>query len=430
MTSKVGYRPLAVRALAVLSMHTSPLAQAGTGDGGGMNVYVRELSAALGRGGIRCEIFTRAEDPAQPPVIAVEPNVRVHHVAAGPVGPVGKEQLPGLVGEWTDGVAARLAALSVDGLGIDAIHAHYWLSGVAGHALKHELDVPLISTFHTLDRVKAEASAEELTAAEPAARAAAEQAVIGCSDVVLASCSVEADQLADLYGAERDRIAIVSPGVEHAFFGPGERSMARRAMGFHPHDPLVLFVGRIQPLKGLTVAVEALARVVATPGLERATLAVVGGPSGPHGHAEMAEARRRVGAAGLEGRVRWLPPQPHHLLPTSLRAADVVVVPSRSESFGLVALEAAACGLPVVAAAVGGLTTLVEHGRTGYLVEGRDPDRYADHLVALLSDRDGRAAAMGRMAADGAARYTWSDAAGRLRRRVDALAPRELLLCR
>ena len=411
-------------------MHTSPLAQAGTGDGGGMNVYVRELSAALARSGVRCEVFTRADDPGLPPCTAVEPNVRVHYIPAGPVGPVTKEQLPQLVGEWADGVGGRLASLAVDGLGVDAIHAHYWLSGIAGHTLKHELDVPLISTFHTLDRVKAEASAEELTAAEPARRAEAEQAIIGCSDAVLASCTVEAEQLIDLYGASPERIQIVAPGVDHAFFAPGEQARARRAMGFDPVDPVVVFVGRIQPLKGLTVAVDALAEVVTVPGLERATLVVIGGPSGPHGHEELAEVHRRVSAGGLAGRVRFLPPQPHHLLSTSLRAADVAIVPSRSESFGLVALEAAACGRPVVAAAVGGLTTLVEHGRTGYLVEGRDPSRFAAHLCDLLADRAGVAAAMGVEAATRAAGYTWSGAARRLRGRIDALTSRELLLCR
>ncbi|HET9692698.1 MAG TPA: glycosyltransferase [Acidimicrobiales bacterium] len=419
-----------MRALAVLSMHTSPLAQPGSGDGGGMNVYVRELCASLARSGVRCEVFTRADDPARPATVPVEPGVTVHHVAAGPVRAVPKEQLPALVAPWTEAVAARLAALAVDGRGVDAVHAHYWLSGVAGHALKHELDVPLVSTFHTLDRVKAEHSAEELDAAEPARRALAEAEVIGCSDVVLASCSVEADQIADLYDADRNRIAIVAPGYDHAFFGPGDRAQARRAAGFPADDPVVIFVGRIQPLKGLHVAVQALADVVRRPGLERATLVAVGGPSGPHGHEELAAVQATVAAAGIADRVRLLAPQPHELLATHLRAADVAVVPSRSESFGLVALEAAACGLPVVAAAVGGLTTLVDHGRTGYLVEGRDPARYAEHLAALLSDRSGLAARLGAAAATRASTYTWAAAADRLRAAVAEVERRPVLACR
>jgi D-inositol-3-phosphate glycosyltransferase len=408
-------------------MHTSPLAQAGTGDGGGMNVYVRELSAALARSGIRCEIFTRADDPTRAPTVAVEPGVRVHHVEAGPVAPVPKEELPALVPVWANAVGGYLAELAVGGEGVDAIHAHYWLSGLAGHTLKHELDVPLISTFHTLDRVKADHDAAD---PGPARRAAAEAEVMACSDVILASCTVEAEQLVGLYGVERSRIAIVAPGVDHAFFGPGDRAQARRAAGFDPHDPIVIFVGRIQPLKGLGVAVDALAEVVAVPTLRRATLVAIGGPSGPQGAAELADVRRRIAAAGLGERVALLAPQPHELLATHLRAADVAVVPSRSESFGLVALEASACGLPVVAAAVGGLTTLVDHGRTGYLVEGRDPARYAAHLIPLLADRPGLAEPMGAAGAARAAHYTWSGAAARLVDAVDTVTARELLACR
>src|SRR5581483_11772014 len=154
--------------LAVLSMHTSPLAQPGTGDGGGMNVYVRELAAALARQGVECEVFTRAEDPHRPATVAVEPGFRVHHVVAGPLGPVAKESLPDLVPDWTRGVAARLVRMADAGRPVHAIHANYWLSGEAGHRLKLDLNIPLLVTFHTLDRVKADASPEELSASEPA----------------------------------------------------------------------------------------------------------------------------------------------------------------------------------------------------------------------------------------------------------------------
>ena len=252
-----------MRDLAILSMHTSPLAQPGTGDGGGMNVYVRELATSLARSGVRCEVFTRASDPGVPALRLVEPGFRVHNVPAGPVGAVAKEDLPDLVDEWSDGVRSRLQRLGDAGRPVQAIHANYWLSGLAGHRLKHELDVPLISTFHTLDRVKAELSPEAISAADPARRTCAEAEIMGCSDVILASCSVEADQLVDLYGARRDRIEIVAPGVDHAFFAPGDQPQARRAIGFPAADPMILFVGRIQPLKGLSVAVEALAGVAA-----------------------------------------------------------------------------------------------------------------------------------------------------------------------
>jgi D-inositol-3-phosphate glycosyltransferase len=403
-----------------------------------MNVYVRELSAALARAGVTCEVFTRASDPAQPAVRAVEPGLRVHHIPAGPIGPVAKEHLPELVGEFTDGVAARLGAMGARGDGIDAIHANYWLSGLAGHTLKHELGVPLVSTFHTLDRVKAEASPEELDAAEPARRALAEADIIGCSDAVLAACSVEAEQLVQLYGADPARIEIVSPGVDHAFFAPGDRGQARRALGLPGDVPVLLFVGRIQPLKGLDVAVRALAELVApvwapagmSPAhLTGSVLVIVGGPSGPHGGQELHDVKRLVDGLGLRGRVRFVPPRSHEMLSTYYRAADACLVPSRSESFGMVALESAACGTPVVASAVGGLTTLVEHGVTGYLVEGRDPAAYAGHVEAIVRDR-ALAARLAAAASMRARRYTWSVAAARLRRLYGTLTARSLVECR
>jgi D-inositol-3-phosphate glycosyltransferase len=414
-------------AVAVLSMHTSPLTQPGTGDGGGMNVYVRELGAALARSGVGCEVFTRADSEACPATVNVEPGLRVHHIPAGPLGPVAKEQLPALVPGWTAGVAARLAMLAREGRSVDAIHANYWLSGLAGHTLKHELDVPLLVTFHTLDRVKAEASPEELSAAEPARRAQAEAEIVGCADAVVASCSVEAEQLIELYGATPERIAIVAPGVDHAFFSPGARPQARRAVGLPDGVPVVLFAGRIQPLKGLTVAVDALADLRAS-GLPSAMLVVLGGPSGPHGEEELRAVHRRLDDQGLNGSVRMLPPQRHEMLSSYYRAADVCVVPSHSESFGLVALEAAACGVPVVASAVGGLTTLVDHGRTGFLVDGRNPADYARPLAAILSDQ-GLAGRLGRAAAGRARAYTWAAAAGELWARGEALTASALVPC-
>lgn len=415
-----------MRSLAVLSMHTSPLAQPGTGDGGGMNVYVRQLSSALARTGVECDVYTRAWSDQVPATVPVEPGLRVHHVPAGPLAPVAKEDLGALVEEFTEGVLRRLAGSGRP----DAIHANYWLSGLAGHVIKHELELPLVSTFHTLDRVKAEASVEEVGAGDAARRARAEAAVIDCSDAVLASCSVEADQIVQLYGADPSRIEIVAPGVDHAFFAPGDRAQARRALGLEGggRGPWLAFVGRIQPLKGADVAVRALSVLVGE-GYQDAHLAVIGGPSGPRGQAELGRLRDLVASLGLADQVRFVPPQPHELLSTWYRAMDACLVPSRSESFGLVALEAAACGTPVVAAAVGGLSTLVEEGVSGFLVEGRRPEVFAARTARILSDPAlARRLSLG--AAARAQRYTWPVAAARLRRLYERLTDRQLVECR
>lgn len=406
-----------MRRLAVLSLHTSPLAQPGQGDSGGMNVYVRELVSALAQAGVQTDVFTRRSDRVPPEVVEVEPGFRVVHVDAGPAD-LAKEQLPDVVDAFADGVRDHLLRRG----DIDALHANYWLSGVAGHRLKHDLDLPLVSTFHTLARVKAETGD-----AEPERRVRAEAEVIGCSDAILASCRAEADQLVRLYGADPSRVELVPPGVDHAFFSPGDHAGARSALAHLDLGlgPMLLFVGRIQPLKGLDVAVEALAA------LRRpdATLVVVGGASGSGGPAEVERIHALTDTLGVTGQMRLVPPQPHHLLSTYYRAADVCVVPSRSESFGLVALEAAACGTPVVAAAVGGLLTLVDDGITGFLVEGRDPSDYAKSIDEILRDRS-LATALGARATERARGYTWSTAAGRLRRVYGDLSARSLVDCR
>ena len=402
-----------MRRLAVLSLHTSPLAQPGAGDGGGMNVYVRSLSSALARAGVECDVYTRAWRRGLRPMVAVEPGFRVHHVEAGPLEAVAKEEMPELVGEFTDGVLARVLAEGRP----DLIHANYWLSGVAGHELKHQLGLPLVCTFHTLARVKAEAVLEENDR-----RARAETEVVGCSDAILASSEHERVELGRLYGAEPERVEVVPPGVDHELFSPGDRLASRAALGLGG-GPVLLFVGRIQPLKGADVAIETLARLGPD-----AALLVVGGPSGPLGAAECRRLAGLVAELGLGRRVRFVEPQPHERLATYYRAADVCLVPSRTESFGLVALEAAACGTPVVAAAVGGLQTLVDDGVTGLLVPGGDAGAFARCAGELLADPE-RSALMGAAATVGARRYSWSITAARLRRLYADLTARELVEC-
>jgi D-inositol-3-phosphate glycosyltransferase len=395
-----------VQRVALISLHTSPLIQPGSGDSGGMNVYVREVASALAQAGVDCTTYTRAHRPGLPREVLVEPGHRVVHIPAGPYD-LPKEVLADELDEFTRGVREHIQS----GPGVDVIHGNYWLSGVVGHRLKHELGVPLVSTFHTLARVKAEGG--DL---EPEWRDKAEAEVIGCSDAICVSCPEEERQFRRLYGDPAGRIEIVPPAVEHAFFAPGDRRGAKRAVGLPTDRAVILFVGRIQPLKAPDLAIRALAHLG-----EDTMLVMVGGESGADGAFEVERVHDLVTELGLEDRVVFVEPQPHHILSSYYRAADVVLVPSRSESFGLVALEAAACGVPVVASAVGGLLNIVHDGVTGVLVEGRDPARYARALSQVLDDPAG-AAAMGEAAAVRARRFTWSFTAARLRRLYTDLA--------
>ena len=403
-----------MRRLAVLSLHSSPLTQPGSGDSGGMNVYVRELVSALAQAGVESTVYVRRWRDGLADVVDVEPGFRVVHVDAGDPS-LAKEDLPGTVDEFTEGVLAHLDATGP----VDAIHANYWLSGVAGHRIKHERGIPLVSIFHTLARVKAETGDPE-----PERRVRAEVDVVRCSDAILANAPAERDQLVEYYGAPPERVEIVPPGVDHAFFSPGPARGARAALGLGDH-PVLLFVGRIQPLKGVDVAIGALAQL----GRPDAVLLVVGGASGAEGDGEVARVHALVDELGLAGRVQFVPPQPHHLLSSYYRAADVVLVPSRSESFGLVALEAAACGTPVVAAAVGGLRTLVQDGETGFLVDSRDPAAYAERVRRILDDGE-LARGFSRQGVVLAGHYTWPVTAARLRRLYGDLTTRDLVRCR
>jgi D-inositol-3-phosphate glycosyltransferase len=402
--------------LCVLSYHTAPLAQPGTGDGGGMNVYVRELSSALARLGHEVCVYTRRDNTQVRDVELVEPGFHVYHVTAGPARPLERSELADYVKEFTDGVAASFRCNGKP----DAIHANYWLSGLAGHRLKHELDIPLIMTFHTLERVKAdhfEGESEE--------RALQEAAIFSCADAVLASCEVEADQFIRFYNADPSRVHVVPLGVEHAFFAPGYRPQARRALGLDADQTLLLFVGRLQALKGVDLALETLIE------LRRrgrdAMLAIIGGPSGADGRLTLAQLHERVAEAGVIEHVSFVAPQAHQLLSTWMRAADVTLVPSRSESFGLVALESSACGTPVVASEVGGLITLIEPGVNGFLVAERDPLIWADTVEVTLNPET--TTSMSNAAVLLAHRYTWKSAAESLAKLTEQLSLSGLVHC-
>ena len=379
-----------------------------------MNVYVRSYASALASAGFECDLLTLAPQPggATPEVVEVEPGVRVVHLPIGVAG-VRKEALL----DHHDALAdAAERWLTTDGVA-DVLHAHYWVSGAVAHTLKHRIGLPLVTTFHTLARAKQDAGIHD----DPDHRFEVEAAVVRCSDGLVVSTTEERDLLVGAYDADPGRIEVIPPGVDHAVFTPGDRTVLRKRLGLGG-APMLLFVGRIQPLKGLDVAVRALAAL----GRPDAHLVVVGGPSGAEGDAELARVHGLVAELGLGARVHFEEPQEHERLAEYYRAADVVLVPSRTESFGLVALEAAACGVPVVAAAVGGLPSIVEHGVSGFLVPERDPDAYAERVAAVLADPDG---SLRVRAAERADRFTWGLAAARLRRLYLDVPARELVQC-
>jgi D-inositol-3-phosphate glycosyltransferase len=380
-----------------------------------MNVYVRELVSSLAQAGVECTTFTRADREGLPREILVEPGHRVVHVEAGPHH-LPKEALTEVTDEFRRGVLDWYATHDVP----EVIHGNYWLIGIVGHHLKHELDIPFVSTFHTLARVKAAGGDPESLL-----RDRTEAEIVTCADAICVSCVEEEEQFRRHYGDPQGRLEIIAPGVEHAFFAPGDQAGARRALGVALDRPLLLFVGRLQPLKGPDVAIRALYEL----GDPRAELVIVGGASGVDGDTETRRAHLLVDELGLHDRVRFVAPQPHHILSTYYRAADVVLAPSRSESFGLVALEAAACGVPVVASAVGGLLSLVDDRRTGRLIDGRDPSAYARAVDEILRD-DTLRASMSAAAVERARWYTWSFAAARLRRLYSDLTVRDRVTCR
>ncbi len=396
--------------VAVLSVHTSPLDQPGTGDSGGMNVYIREVAERLAARGVALDLFTRRRSIDTPSVVELDPGTRVISVKAGPTEPIPKSELPRYLPEFLGGVL-RLAR--EDGMGYDIVHSHYWLSGWVGRSAKQEWGAPLVSSFHTLGKVKNYSLARgELP--ESAARLAGEERVIAASDRILAPTPTEAAQLVGLYGADPAHIRLVPPGVDHEVFFPRGREAAREELHLSGLR-LALYVGRLQAHKGPDVAVRTLAEAIARDpeATRHLQLAIVGGPSGADHGAEVARLMELAAALGVTDRVMLYPPQTQPRLADFYSAADVVLVPSRSESFGLVALEAQACGTPVIAASVGGLRYVVEDGVGGYLVEGHDPADHADRLIQVLRSADLQSE-LGSSGARQALRFTWDATAGEL----------------
>ncbi|MEU1720605.1 D-inositol-3-phosphate glycosyltransferase [Nonomuraea sp. NPDC005692] len=400
-----------VSRVATISMHTSPLDQPGTGDAGGMNVYIVESARRLAQLGVEVEIFTRATARDQPPVAELAPGVLVRHLTAGPYEEMDRADLPGQLCAFLSEVL-RTEAMYDPGR-YDVIHSHYWLSGQVGWLAKERWGVPLVHTMHTMAKVKNLLLAQD-DKPEPQARVVGEEQVVEIADRLVANTADEARELIDLYGAARQRVAVVNPGVNLTVFQPASQGAARQRLGLPQDARVLLFVGRIQPLKAPDVLLRAASRMlIDDPSLRgRLVVACVGGPSG-NGLARPSILTELAGELGISDVVRLVPPAPQEELADWYRAADVTVVPSYSESFGLVALESQACGTPVAAAAVGGLRTAVADGVSGVLVDGHEPDEWARVLHRLVTLPEWREQ-LSRGARTHAAAFGWQATAGRL----------------
>ena len=376
----------AIRRVAMISLHTSPLDQPGTGDAGGMNVYVIELSKRLAARGIEVDIFTRATSSALDPVVDYGGGITVRHIHAGPFEGLTKGELPGQLCVFAREVLRAEAAQPVGHY--DVVHSHYWLSGQVGALARDRWGVPLVHSMHTMAKVKNEALAEG-DSPEPLARVIGEEQVVEAADMLVANTDLEAKQLINLYDADPSRVEVIHPGVDLDVFRPRDKRRARADLGLPVDAAVLLFAGRIQPLKAPDVLLRAVAELLRRePGLRsRLVVPVVGGPSGsglehPESLAQLAT------DLGLDDVVRFVPPVAQDDLAHWCAAATLVAVPSYNESFGLVAAEAQATGTPVVAAAVGGLTTVVRDGHSGLLVDGHDPGTWADALARVVGDDD------------------------------------------
>ncbi len=395
-----------MRRIAVIAYHSSPLVEPGIGDAGGMTVYVRNVSQALSKLGFRTDIFTRSSTGSIDTTDLL-PGVRVISIPAGPPARLDKVELTVHIPEFVSGVRAFATSTRS---AYDAVHSHYWESGVAGADLAESWRVPLVHSNHTLAKVK-NRHLPPGDPPEPDARLLGEEGVIAAAETLIASTDEEWEHLACLYGANHDRIKTIYPGVDHALFSPSDKQAARDVLRLG-EGPVLAYVGRIQPLKGLDLALRAVEQLQPALG-EPVTLLVVGGASGIAGQREEAALRTLASSLGIAGSVRLEGPQPHARTPLFYRAADAVVVCSYSESFGLSALEAQACGTPVVGTDVGGLKHIVADGRSGFLCGSRDASEFAGRLKTLLADRDLQDA-FSSYAVGAAATFTWERTASQL----------------
>lgn len=415
--SVFGFETDGLRRAAAISVHTSPLATLGGKDAGGMNVYIRELSCHLARLGMPLDIFTRRTDPETPEIQAVCEGVNLISITAGPAAAVDKNDLFQYLPEFAE--QAALYSLRA-GVRYDVVHAHYWLSGWTAHLLKRYWDTPFVQMFHTTAHMKNAVSGSAHQ--ESPLRTEIERKLVGLADSLIAA---NPDERADLVWRQRTptgKICTIPPGVDIGLFQPQDRPAARAALGLPADRQVVLFVGRIDPIKGIETLVEAAGHINRPDGLGP-MFVIVGGdldadgrPTGPL--ANVVELAQSHGAAD---RFFFAGARPQQELPLFYSAADITVVPSRYESFGLVAVESMACGTPVVASRAGGLTFTIDDGETGLLVPHSDPAAFADAIAGLLGDVE-RRERMGHFARISAQRFAWESVAESVLRLYQRLA--------
>jgi D-inositol-3-phosphate glycosyltransferase len=410
--------------VAMLSVHTCPLAAPGGKKTGGMNVYVRDLSAELGRQGVQVDIFTRSQDPGAPRVNdgVLGSGVRVIHVPTGPEQPLSPVEIYPHLPEFVAGVQDFAER---EGMHYDILHSHYWLSGWAAEQLRQSWGAPVLQMFHTLGRMKNRIALSQ-DQHEPELRIQVEHAVMQTADRLIAATPAERTQLMWLYGADMHKIAVIPPGVDLQHFCPMPRAEARRMIGMPEGNSLLLFVGRIEPLKGIDTLLCAIA-VLKQEISDRAQcvcLAVIGGEPDGEGQAdaEMARLEALRETLGVDDLVTFIGAKSQDTLQYYYSAAEMVIMPSYYESFGMVALEAMACGTPVVASEVGGLAYLIQDGVTGFHVPDRDPQELAGRIRLLLGNPDLRME-MSNSAVKYAQQYAWPRIASQIQQLYLAVLP-------
>lgn len=402
-----------IRRIAMLSVHTCPLAMLGGKKTGGMNVYVRDFSRELGRQGILVDVFTRSQDDCAPRIKHDLGNGgRVIHIAAGPEKPIPVDQVANYLDEFTAGVLQFAASEDIE---YDLIHSHYWLSGLVADKLRDVWQRPIVHMFHTLGHMKNQIAQSDNQRASDA-RLAGEYKVMTLADKLIAATPAEEAQLIDLYNAQPGKIAIIPPGVDLERFQPIPKDVAKKQVGIPCGNTNILFTGRIEPLKGIDTMLRAMALIQARRPevLHNACMAIIGGdPWADDLDEEMARLQQLRTDLDIHDLVTFLGAKDQDLLPNYYAAAEMVVMPSHYESFGMVALEAMAMGTPVIASEVGGLAYLVKHGVTGYHVPSRDPEALAARIYELLSNHKCRQH-LGQQARDYARQYDWANIVNRM----------------